>query len=270
MSCEGCTLQQMQDAARGEVDVGGVAVYSLSTGEIRSFVITNRIQEIPVSPQIEDYFIALVRFWNQNGRSLEMHFDLASATWNFESGGMARSAMAHARVARASASPEKPLPSSAYEAIQSPARMNNMLDLIGASMNSKGYLAYNTFINSVKTPIFTVDAGQPVEVIHFADGSLLKATYNLNVKGWESIPGTGRDIHNNPIPEKREDVVKDNRPMVYEFPGDIGSPAYMDFSQQAFYLGINISFKSGDRQVICTSNAFDEDIRVEVIYMSRY
>lgn len=34
VACGGCTFEQMQEHARSEIDVGGVVVFSASTGDI--------------------------------------------------------------------------------------------------------------------------------------------------------------------------------------------------------------------------------------------
>ncbi len=69
----------MQAAALSDVDVGGALVTSISTGEIRKFVILwdRRIQELPIEQDLEDYFVALVRFWHANGMDFSRYlFDL--------------------------------------------------------------------------------------------------------------------------------------------------------------------------------------------------
>jgi hypothetical protein len=268
VACEGCTFEQMQERARSEIDIGGVVVFSVSTGDIRKFIITwdTSIIEAPIDRDLEDYFVALVRFWHENGQSLEMNYDVATDTWLLPQGA-ARARSVGRYTARASA--EQPVPGSVYEALQSPARMNNAIDRLNASWIARGYVAHMTFINSIKGPILAGDGGRPVTTMNFADGSKIKAAYDKDMKSWAPIPGSGRDLHGNTVPQKKEDFAKDGQPTVYEFPGGITSDAYMDFSRYAFDMGIRLDFTPGDIQMICTSEVMDADMRIEVICMGR-
>lgn len=266
--CEGCSYAQMQAAALSDVDVGGALVTSISTGEIRKFVILwdRRIQELPIEQDLEDYFVALVRFWHANGRSLEMNYDVASNTWR-----LPQQAMATARVRRALAAPaaDRPVPATVYDALQSPARMNNAIEQLNASWLARGYAAHMTFVNSVRGKNISLTAGRPVTTLNFADGSSIKASYDIEMKSWAPIPGTGLDVHGNPVPETKADVAKDGKPVMYEFPGGITSDAYMDFSRYLFDLGVRPNIGPGDNQMICTSEVMDADMRVEVRCMGR-
>lgn len=265
VACEGCSLQQMEQVALSEIDVGGVVVFSVSTGNIRKFIITwdRTVHEAPIDRPLEDYFVALVRFWHENGRSLEMNYYVSSSSWD-----------ANAQVANTSVGSrpvalwsDVAVPETVYEALQSPAKMNAVIERLDASWSARGYLAYNTFANSVVLKFLNAEAGQPVVVLNFSDGSRSKATYDSNTKTWAPIPGTGRDVHGNIIPEKKEDFVKQGQPTVYEFPGGWTSNAYMDFSRYAFDYGIRLDFREGDTSMICTYE--NDDIRVEVRCMGR-
>lgn len=259
VACEGCSLQQMEQAALSEIDVGGVVVFSVSTGDIRKFIITwdRSLHEAPIDQPLEDYFVALVRFWHENGGTLEMNYYVSSSSWD-TSARVASSTAGRSASLRSDA----PVPTTIYEALQNPAKMNTVMERLDASWAARGYLAYNTFANSVVLKFLNAEAGQPVAVLNFSDGSRSKATYDLNEKTWKPIPGTGRDVHGNFVPEKKEDFVKEGQPTVYEFPGGWASNAYMDFSRYAFDYGIRLDFREGDTSMICTYES--DDIRTEV------
>jgi hypothetical protein len=266
--CEGCSLVEMQEEARRAIDFGGVAIFSVSTGEIHKFVITpnTKMYEMPVDQALEDYFVALVGFWHANGRSLDMQYYVDSGSWSFErQGGLAM----QARQAAPAQDPGKPLPANAYEGIQSPGKMNNVMERLDASLAAKTYVAWISFVNAVKTPILTMDGGRPVTVINFPDGSKIRATYSNDLKTWVAIPESAQDMHGNPIPLKKEDFAKDGQPTVYEFPGGIGSAAYMDFSRYAFDLGIRTSFTQGDIELVCSNTYFAEHMRWELLCSGR-
>lgn len=143
--------------------------------------------------------------------------------------------------------------------------MNNVMERLDASLAAKTYVAWISFVNAVKTPILTMDGGRPVTVINFPDGSKIRATYSNDLKTWVAIPESAQDMHGNPIPLKKEDFAKDGQPTVYEFPGGIGSAAYMDFSRYAFDLGIRTSFTQGDIELVCSNTYFAEHMRWELL-----
>ncbi|WP_180867614.1 hypothetical protein [Stenotrophomonas maltophilia] len=143
------------------------------------------------------------------------------------------------------------------------------VEQLNASLRASGYAANTTFVNSVRGKNISLTAGRPAPPLNVADGSRIKASYDIEMKSWAPIPGTGRDIHGNPVPETKADVAKDGKPVVYEFPGGITSDAYMDFNRYLFDLGVRPNIGPGDNQMICTGEVMDTDMRVEVRCMGR-
>jgi hypothetical protein len=266
VACEGCSPQQMEDAARAEVDVGGVVVFSVSTGDIRKFIITwdQTLIEAPIDQPLENYFVALVRFWNENGRSLEINYYVDTGAWVTD-GRLLRTPAAP--LGPAAARSEEVSPGTVYEALQSPARMDSVVNRLNASWEARAHVAFNTFDNSAPFKLLSVEAGQPVAVLNYPDGSKSRATYDVNLKSWKPIPGTGRDMHGNYVPEKREDFVKDGEPTVYEFPGGWTSDAYLDFSRYAFEFGIVSNFREGDTSMVCRN--YTTEFGLEIICTGR-
>ncbi|AMJ55653.1 MULTISPECIES: hypothetical protein [Stenotrophomonas] len=60
--CESCSPQQMQAAARSEIDFGAVAVFSLSTADLKTYVITGNLELHESTPPaaLDDYFVDLI------------------------------------------------------------------------------------------------------------------------------------------------------------------------------------------------------------------
>lgn len=247
--CEGCSYQQKIEAARGEVDFGGVAVFSLSTGEINSFVISPNltITEVPVRAELADYYAELVYLYQRNGGSLEFKvpIDVIRSDMSAASGRAFR-----AQSAQAAAS-DYDLPENAYEAISNSSKMNN----VHAWMETKlpSFIAGGQSVIRVFNPAVWLGSksSQVYVRLEFHDQSTVLITYNYDSKMWERVPNSARDGHNNSIPEKREDFAGGGY-REYNFQGP-PSTDIQNFLVWAHQNGIPISGSVSHTRLACSS-----------------
>ncbi|MCU1063966.1 hypothetical protein [Stenotrophomonas maltophilia] len=247
--CEGCSYQQKIEAARSEIDFGGVAVFSLSTGEINSFVIMPdlRIIELPVNPDLADYYAELVYLYQRNGGSLEFKVPIDVIASDMSA---ASRATLRVQSARASATGHD-LPENAYEAISNSSKMNN----VHAWMETKfpSFIAGGQSVIRVFNPAVWLGSksSQVYVRLEFHDKTTVLITYNYDSKMWERIPNSARDGHNNSIPEKREDFAGDGY-REYNFQGP-PSTDLQNFLVWAHQNGIPVSGPVSHTRFACSS-----------------
>lgn len=195
--CEGCSPQQMQAAARTEVDFGPVAVFSLSTADLKTYVINGNLELYESIPPaaLDDYFVDLIAVYQANGNSLRVHVDIADLAITPASN--------VARTVGPTAQAE--FPESAWEAINNSAKMNNLLD----DMNYRWptLIAGGNSVLRVLNPYTWLksDGAQVTVELGFGDGSSMEIFYNVKTKRWEEDPSSAKDAHNNSIPRSNGD-----------------------------------------------------------------
>lgn len=115
--CEGCSPQQMQAAARTEVDFGPVAVFSLSTADLKTYVINGNLELYESIPPaaLDDYFADLIAVYQANGNPLRVHMDIADLAF-IPASNVARTVGPTAQAE---------FPESAWEAINNPIPRSN-------------------------------------------------------------------------------------------------------------------------------------------------
>ncbi|MEN5207472.1 hypothetical protein ABE493_05000 [Stenotrophomonas terrae] len=208
--CESCSSQQMQAAARSEIDFGAVAVFSLSTADLKTYVITGNLELHESTPPaaLDDYFADLIAVYQANGNSLRVHVDIADLAI-IQASSSARSATPAAQAE---------FPESAWEAINNSAKMNNLLDdmdyrwpaLIAGGNSVLRVLNPYTWLKS--------DGAQVTVELGFGDGSSMEIFYNVKTKRWEEDSNSAKDAHNNSIPRSNDDFAKGGY-REYEFNG---------------------------------------------------
>ncbi|CAM4283980.1 hypothetical protein CR156_06735 [Stenotrophomonas lactitubi] len=192
--CEGCSDQQMQEAARGEIDFGPVSVFSLSTGDIRSYLIMPNLKmsEIATPADLAEYYAQLVYLYQSNGNSLEFRVTVNQL---FGAGQIS------ARSARVAAAAATEYPQSAYEALADSSKMNSIHEMMRWKYPS--LIAGANSVYRVFNPVAWLNpqSAQVTVRLEFPDQSSMMITYNYGTKLWEKMPNTARDAHNNSIPE---------------------------------------------------------------------
>lgn len=240
--CEGCSLQQMRKAAAAEIDFGGVIVFSLSTGDIENVVITptGAIHQGRISDGMVAYFTELVWLYRNNGNSLTFSYALPSST--------AAAARAHPGMTTG-----KELPMSAYDALGNSSKMNNLLDYMHGRYPS--IIAGANNVLRVFNPVTWLDSeATKVRVeVRFPDGTKMEVAYNYEKNGWERVPHSAKDAHNNSIPKTRDDFA-DGGYQAYEFRGHPDTDL-ISFIDWATLHGITVTGSMMNRVIACTSVA---------------
>jgi hypothetical protein len=248
VQCEACSPQQKQDVARQEVDVGGVAVFSLSTGELNSFVVMpdRQVLEVPANPELAAFFGELLTLYRQNGGSLEIRVPahvVAAGRRAADSDWQGRWGDSVVR--------QLDIPENAYEAVANPAKMNNVHEWMRWKLPS--FIAGGQSFVRLFNPGAWLNAksSQVIVRLEFADQSSMLITYNYETHLWERIPDSGRDGHNNHIPETAQGFAGGGY-REYEFEGP-PTTDLQNFVLWAHLNGIEISGSTGKKRFACSS-----------------
>ncbi|MFN6509369.1 hypothetical protein [Xanthomonas translucens] len=248
--CDTClSEQQFQDLAMDSVDVGGVVIYNLPAGEIRKYIVVppdRRLMEVPVEPELAEYFVNLVGLYRANGNSLEKDYAVTMAS--------------AARAAMSAAADGTPKPANAYEAIHDSAKMNNLLAETQSSWQTL-YAGAN-YLAGLINPRTWISGKDATVILNYrlADGSTVQAYYDYGAHSWKRLEGSARDAHNNSIPEKKEDMVK-NGYQTYNFQGppatDLGG-----FINHVINMGIPSDIHPDSEYVICRDESTDSFVKI--------
>lgn len=248
VQCERCSQHQRVEAALAEIDIGGVSVFSLSTREIHSYVVTpdRQVHEIGVNAELAAYYSELSWLYHHNGGSLEFRVPshvIAQGLKGIdvlEQGNEGKLALRQADI-----------PENAYEAIASPSKMNNVHEWMRWKLPS--FIAGGQSVVRVFNPAAWLNAksSQVVVRLEFPDQSSMLITYNYDSKLWERIPNSGRDGHNNNIPEGLQDFAGGGY-REYNFAGPPATDL-QNFLWWAHSNGVHISGSTGKSRFACTS-----------------
>lgn len=248
--CNNClSEQQFQDTALLAVDTGGVVIYNLPAGEIRRYIVVppdRRVMEVPVEPELAEYFVNLVGLFRANGNSLEKDYEVSMAS--------------AARTMVRAAADGTPKPANAYEAIHDSAKMNNLLAETQFSWQTM-YAGAN-YLAGLIHPRTWISGKEATMVINYrlADGSKVQGYYDYGAHAWKRLEGSARDAHNNSIPEKKEDMVK-NGYQTYNFQGppatDLGG-----FINHTINMGIPSNIPPDSEYVICRDESTDSFLKI--------
>lgn len=207
--CNGCTPQQMYDVAWSELYSPGVQpgyIVNLANGTVAKYANIANIPDpynpepppyepniiaVPVEPQIASLIYDLYVLTNGNTRVV----DAPAAQ------------QATASKSSAQTTSGDRLPVNAYESTMDPYLEGRVAEMVRVhSQDIEGRISffaahhYNfTHFNENGVPIMVT--------FRFRDGSTSKYDLELTENRWRRVQGASRDANDNPVPEKKEDVL---------------------------------------------------------------
>ena len=248
VQCERCSQHQRVEATLSEIDIGGVSVFSLSTREIHSYVVTpdRQVHEIGVNAELAAYYSELSWLYHHNGGTLEFRVPSHVIAQGLKGSDFVDHSGGDKLAFR-----QPDIPENAYETISSPSKMNNVHEWMRWKLPS--FIAGGQSVVRVFNPAtwLNAKASQVVVRLEFPDQSSMLITYNYDSKLWERIPNSGRDGHNNNIPEGLQDFAGGG----YQEYNFAGPPAtdLQNFLWWAHSNGVHISGSTGKHRFACTS-----------------
>ena len=248
VQCEQCSQHQRVEAALSEIDIGGVSVFSLSTREIHSYVVTpdQQVHEIGVNAELAAYYSELSWLYHHNGGSLEFRVPSHVIAQGLKGNDVVEQGEGESLLLR-----QADIPENAYETISNPSKMNNVHEWMRWKLPS--FIAGGQSVVRVFNPATWLNgkSSQVVVRLEFPDQSSMLITYNYETKLWERIPNSGRDGHNNSIPEGLQGFAGGGY-QEYNFQGPPVSDL-QNFLVWAHLHGVQISGSTGKQRFACSS-----------------
>lgn len=198
-ACDGCTPAQMYDVAWSELYSPGVQpgyIVNLANGTVAKYANIANIPD-PFDPEPPPY--------EPNIIAVPVEAPIASLIYDLYVMTNGNTRVIDVAAAQASMAPGVRLPVNAYEYVGSPHLQEQVTELVRRDAQD---IAFRIAQAAAVSTSYVYFHGVPVYVtLKSADGSQVKYRYDEVLQKWFYIPGSARDARNNPVPDKKEDVL---------------------------------------------------------------